>query len=91
MKSILSLNFPIDDFFALIRACYNKRVDCSEYHRLTFALLGVATPSDLIQDKSRTPFNIGKAIALDGFKLEGAQPLAEGLAGKVSNPQTVLL
>jgi WD40 repeat protein/tetratricopeptide (TPR) repeat protein len=90
IDTVLSLNFPIDDFFALIRACYNKRVDRPEYQRLTFALLGVATPSDLIQDKSRTPFNIGRAIALDGFKLEEAQPLAEGLLGKVSNPQTVL-
>jgi WD40 repeat protein len=90
IDTVLSLNFPIDDFFALIRACYNKRVDRPEYYRLTFALLGVATPSDLIQDKTRTPFNIGRAIALDGFKLEEAQPLAEGLAGKISNPQSVL-
>jgi hypothetical protein len=90
IDTVLSLNFPIDDFFALIRACYNKRVDRSEYYRLTFALLGVATPSDLIQDKTRTPFNIGRAIALDGFKLEEAQPLAEGLVGKISNPQSVL-
>jgi hypothetical protein len=35
---------------------------------LTFALLGVATPSDLIEDKRRTPFNIGRAIQLNGFK-----------------------
>jgi WD40 repeat protein len=90
IDTVLSLNFPIDDFFAMIRACYNKRVDCPEYYRLTFALLGVATPSDLIQDKSRTPFNIGTAIALDGFKLEEAKPLAEGLIGKASNPQSVL-
>ncbi|MBD2678705.1 MULTISPECIES: AAA-like domain-containing protein [Nostoc] len=90
IDTVLSLNFPIDDFFALIRACYNKRVDRPEYYRLTFALLGVATPSDLIQDKSRTPFNIGRAIALDGFKLKEVQPLAQGLAGKVNNPQAVL-
>ncbi|MBD2364249.1 AAA-like domain-containing protein [Anabaena minutissima FACHB-250] len=90
IDTVLSLNFPIDDFFALIRACYNKRVDRPEYYRLTFALLGVATPSDLIQDKSRTPFNIGRAITLDGFKLEEVQPLAQGLVGKVNNPQAVL-
>jgi len=90
IDTVLSLNFPIDDFFALIRACYNKRVDRAEYYRLTFVLLGVATPSDLIQDKSRTPFNIGRAIALDGFKLEEVQPLAQGLAGKVNHPQAVL-
>ena len=89
IDSVLKLNFK-DDFFALIRACYNKRADNSTYERLTFALLGVATPSDLIQDKNRTPFNIGRAIELNGFQLHEVQSLAQGLVGKVSNSQTVL-
>ncbi|HEY9903653.1 MAG TPA: GAF domain-containing protein [Candidatus Sericytochromatia bacterium] len=83
IDSTLSLNFKTDDFFAFIRACHG-------YERLTFALLGVATPSDLIQDKKRTPFNLGRAIELNGFQLQEAQPLAEGLALKVGNPQAVL-
>ncbi|MFB2918920.1 MULTISPECIES: GAF domain-containing protein [Aerosakkonema] len=83
IDSILALPFRTDDFFAFIRAC-------NEYDRLTFALLGVATPSDLIQDKSCTPFNIGRAIELHGFKLEEAQPLVRGLAEKVHNPQAVI-
>jgi WD40 repeat protein len=90
IDSILSLNFSTDDFFALIRDCYNDRADKSPYQRLTFALLGVATPSDLIQDKSRTPFNIGQAIHLAGFQLQEAQPLLAGLAAKSSDPQTLL-
>ncbi|QLE52603.1 hypothetical protein FD724_31895 (plasmid) [Nostoc sp. C057] len=44
IDSVLSLKFPTDDFFALIRACYNKRVDNPELLRLTFCLLGVASP-----------------------------------------------
>ncbi|MEC4814558.1 MAG: AAA-like domain-containing protein [Scytonema sp. PMC 1069.18] len=87
---VLSQNFSVDDFFALIRFIYNKRVDNSAYQRLTFALLGVATPSDLIADKIQTPFNIGKAIELHGFELQEAGPLAQGLNGKVDNPQTIL-
>ncbi|WP_293045100.1 MULTISPECIES: AAA-like domain-containing protein [unclassified Moorena] len=90
IDSVLSLDFPTDDFFAFIRACYNQRVDKSDYQRLTFVLLGVATPSDLIQDKKRTPFNIGQAIQLYGFQLHEAQALAQGLQGKISNPQDVL-
>jgi hypothetical protein len=89
IDSILKLSFK-DDFFALIRVCYNERADNPEYRRLTFALLGVATPSDLIQDKSRTPFNIGSAIELRGFQLQEVQPLERGLQGKVDNPQKVL-
>ena len=90
IDSVLSFPFPLDDFFALIRACYNQRVDQPEYNRLTFVLLGVAMPSDLIQDKNRTPFNIGRAIALNGFTLDEVQPLAQGFAGKTSNPQAIL-
>lgn len=91
IDSVLSLNFPTDHFFALLRACYNQRVDNPEYNRLTFCLLGVATPSDLIQDKTRTPFNIGRAIELTGFTFEEAKlSLTQGLAEKVENPEAVL-
>jgi WD40 repeat protein len=90
VDSVLSLDFSTDDFFAFIRACYNQRVDKPEYKRLTFALLGVATPSDFIQDKNRTPFNIGRAVELSGFEWHEAQPLAQGLTGKAIDPQVVL-
>lgn len=78
IDSVLSLPFPTDDFFAFIRYCYNQRAIDSRYNRVTFAIFGVANPSDLIRDKKRTPFNIGKAIALNGFTFEEAQPLAKG-------------
>jgi PAS domain S-box-containing protein len=90
IDSVLGLNFPVNDFFALIRFCYNQRSINPEYQRLTFALFGVATPSDLIADYKRTPFNIGQAIQLEGFKEHEAQPLLQGLIEKVSNPQVVL-
>jgi WD40 repeat protein len=90
IDSVISLNFSSDDFFAFIRDCYNQRADKPAYKRLTFTLLGVATPSDLIQDKNRTPFNIGRAIELNGFQLHEAEPLAQGLLAQVGNPQAVL-
>ncbi len=79
IDSILSLEFDTDDFFAVIRECYNNRADNAAFNRLTFALIGVATPTDLIQDKQRTPFNIGQAIQLTGFQLQEAAPLLPGL------------
>ncbi len=86
-----SLKFPTDDFFALIRACYNSRVDNPNLNRLTFCLLGVATPSDLIQDKQLTPFNIGSGVELTGFTLAEAKVgLEAGLAQKVGSPEAVL-
>ncbi|MCL6753592.1 AAA-like domain-containing protein [Nostoc sp. CCCryo 231-06] len=90
VDSVLSLNFPVDDFFALIRAFFNQRVDNPEYQRITFVLLGVATPSELIQDKKRTPFNIGKGIELTGFEFAEDSPLIKGFSGQTSNPEAVL-
>ncbi|MEG4804941.1 AAA-like domain-containing protein [Microcoleus sp. ARI1-B5] len=90
IDSILSLNFSSDDFFAWVRGCYNKRAENPEYNRLTFALFGVATPQDLISDKTRTPFNIGRAIELKGFDLAEAAPLARGWPEKIDNSQEIL-
>ncbi|MEB3180126.1 MAG: AAA-like domain-containing protein [Nostocaceae cyanobacterium] len=90
IDSVRSLSFNTDDFFALLRVCYNQRADQPEYKRLIFTLLGVATPSDLIKDKNRTSFNIGRAIELSGFELHEAELLAKGLEGKVSNPKETL-
>jgi WD40 repeat protein len=90
IDSVLSLPFKIDDFFAVIRECYNQRVDTEEYKRLSFALIGVATPGDLISDKRRTPFNIGTAIELSGFTLTEAQPLKLGLEGLTVHPDLLI-
>ncbi|MFZ4641444.1 MAG: AAA-like domain-containing protein, partial [Nodosilinea sp.] len=90
IDSVLSLSFSLDDFFALIRECYNRRADHPAYRRLTFTLLGVTTPADLMRDRQRTPFNIGQPIDLTGFTLTEAQTLAAGLEAKSSQPQTLL-
>ncbi|MEL7226471.1 MAG: AAA-like domain-containing protein, partial [Cyanobacteria bacterium J06576_12] len=92
IDSVLSLDFSTDDFFAWIRACYNSRADDENYRRLTFCLLGVATPSDLIADKKRTPFNVGRAIPLGGFDFTQAQSaLQPGLAqAGISHSENVL-
>src|SRR6185436_17375008 len=65
--------------FAAIRECYNRRSEEPEYGRLTFCLVGVATPADLIRDTRTTPFNIGRRIELRDFTPEEAAPLAAGL------------
>jgi WD40 repeat protein len=81
IDAVRSLPFSTDEFFAAIRECYNRRTKEPEFHRLTFCLLGVATPSDLIQDTRTTPFNIGRRIELTDFTAAEAAPLALGLLG----------
>ncbi|MEM9979845.1 MAG: AAA-like domain-containing protein, partial [Cyanobacteria bacterium P01_D01_bin.2] len=90
IDSVLGLPFAADDLFALIRYCYNQRVDSPEYRRLSFALFGVATPTDLCQNPNRTPFNIGTAIELCGFTPTEALPLSRWLQPTVANPVETL-
>ena len=90
IDKVLSLKFSLDDFFSLIRFCYNQRAEDNRYDRLCFALFGVATPSDLIREKTQTPFNIGQAIELTGFSSTEIQPLAVGLDKISDNPQLIL-
>ena len=90
IDSILSLDFSVDDFFAVIRYCYNQRAIAPEYKRLIFAIFGVATPSDLIQDPKRTPFNIGQAIELQGFKIEEVDSLIAGLETVIPNHKLII-
>ncbi len=90
IDSVLSLDFPTDDFLALIHNFYNKRATNLEYRRLTFALMGVATPADLIQGESSTPFNIGKSIELHGFELSESLPLVQGFRDRLEQPEEIL-
>jgi WD40 repeat protein len=81
IDATLSLPFSRDDFFAAIRALYNRRVDRPANRRLTFCLLGVAAPGDLISDPTRTPFNVGRAIRLEDFTWEEMAAFRAGFEG----------
>ena len=89
VDNIIGLDFR-DEFLALIRSCYEQRVESQKYNRLTFCLLGVATPSNLRINKQLSPFNIGRAIELRGFSFLEAQPLIAGLSGVFAKPETIL-
>jgi WD40 repeat protein len=90
VDSALSLAFPVDDFFAFIRSCYNYRTQNPHYERLTWALFGVTTPGQLIRDPSRTPFNLGYGIKLQGFEVEDIAPLVQGVAEIIPEAQSAV-
>ena len=74
----LGLDFT-DDFYAAIRYLYNARAIKPEFKRLSFAILGVAAPGELIRDPQRMPFDFRQSVELGDFTYEEASPLAEGL------------
>ena len=77
IDTTLSLDFT-DDFFAAIRHFYVARAENYLFERISFVLIGVATPGDLIRDLRRTSYNIGRLVDLTNFTFEEAKPLAEG-------------
>lgn len=79
IDAVRGLPFSTDEFFAGIRQMYNQRTVDPELERITFCLLGVAKPSDLIRNVNTTPFNVGHRIELTDFREEEAQPLLGGL------------
>jgi len=79
-----NLPFDPDELFAAIRECYNRRVADAAFERLTFCLLGVAVPSDLVRSRATTPFNIGGRIYLEDFTEEELKPFAPVL-GQAGN------
>ncbi|MBR8831416.1 MAG: hypothetical protein N5P05_000901 [Chroococcopsis gigantea SAG 12.99] len=87
---VLGQNFCPDEFFAMLRFCWQQRNNNPDYQRLTFALLGVASPSTLIKNKAHTPFNIGHAIELKGFQEHEVYPLSQGLKIKSDSPEELM-
>ncbi|MBS1790010.1 MAG: AAA-like domain-containing protein [Acidobacteria bacterium] len=79
IDAVRGVPFSTDEFFAAIRELYNFRTEDPELERLTFCLLGVASPADLIRDTRLTPFNIGQRIELTDFTEAEASSLAAGL------------
>ncbi len=74
-----SLSFDPDEFFAGIRECYNRRASEPEFGQLSFCLIGVGVPSDLVRNRATTPFNIGVRVRLNDFTLEELNAYSDAL------------
>ncbi|WP_419678481.1 AAA-like domain-containing protein [Aliarcobacter lanthieri] len=57
-----------DQFFSQIRSVYfASRSNYDEFNNLTYVLSGVLEPAEIIQDKTKSPFNISDKIYLNDF------------------------
>ena len=56
-----------DDLFTAIRSMYTIRPREAVFKRLSFCLVGVATPNELIKARRTTPYNIGRTLWLGDF------------------------
>jgi len=71
LDEIGAMDFPgATDFFIILRAIHNSRQVQPEFNWLTFLLVGAFNPTDLIEDKHISPFNIAQRIRLPDFTLD---------------------
>lgn len=89
IDSTIGLPFA-NDFYATIRACYNERASKADLKRLTFVLLGVATPEQLIADPNRAPFDVGQGIKLTDFAADEAMVLVSAFPESSADREALL-
>lgn len=82
--------FSRDDFFTAIRALFEGRNQDERCRRLTFCLVGVTTPSDLVVNKKVTPFNISRSLLLQDFTRGEIDALATPLSTLGANTSALL-
>jgi hypothetical protein len=87
VDAVRSLPFSTDEFFAAVRECCQRRTEDLEWNRLSFCLLGVAEPHELMKDSMRTPFKLGRRIELIDFSATEALPLTNTLQVVCANCQ----
>ncbi len=90
VDSTLRLGFSLDDFWAWMKGCFDRRNNDPEYQRIIFVLLGVTTPNDLCKEPDRSPLNIGTEINLTGFEAQDMNRLVTEIGINVTNLKSFL-
>jgi ABC-type branched-subunit amino acid transport system substrate-binding protein len=90
IDSIFRLNFDKNKFWNFIQSCYDKCQNIPRYQRLTFAIFGVTTLDELIQDQDSKLLKIGQAIELDNFDNSITNQFQEGLKNKFNNNMSLV-
>lgn len=76
---VRSLPFEADEFFAGVRNCFERRATEPGFCCLTFCMLGIASPADLVINPRTTPFQLGHCIELTDFTSDEALQFARGI------------
>jgi len=88
-----TLKLPLtDDLFTALRGMHNERPLVPAYERLTFCLIGVAWPNELIKDRRTTPYNVGSTLQLRDFDLErdDLTPLMDALGANSEQGRSLI-
>lgn len=90
VEATLSLPFPREDLFAVIRGLHDERPSVPALGRLAFCVLGAATARELTPDPTRAPFSVSHGVALHDLERSELAAFEPGLTGIVAEPRAVL-
>ena len=82
--------FVADEFFRALRAFRTEPEQHPEFQRVTFCLIGVCSPTALVEDKQSTPFNVSTGIRLEDFSRPELDGFGAEVARRANNPAAVL-
>jgi len=85
-----ALPFGRDTFFLALRSAYQERGRHEAFCRLTFCLVGVSRPADLVAHADMTPFGILRQVFVEDFTLDELRPTLPLLAGLGCDPERLL-
>jgi WD40 repeat protein len=80
----------VQDLFGAIRACHDARVTDTVFQRLSFALFGTGSPTEIVKDVQGSPFEIATAIPLPDFSAQDMAGLMAGLGEPLEDAQAIL-
>lgn len=89
IDAILQMPAIGGEFFHAIRSLYEARAYDPQLERLTFCLLGVASPSEITRETGAS-FNVGTAIVLDDFTSDEVRAFLPALSGLSFDPEQLL-
>ncbi len=85
-----ALPFGRDTFFLALRSAYQERGRWEAFRRLTFCLVGVSRPADLVAHADMTPFGILRQVFVEDFTLDELRPTLPLLEGLGCDPERLL-
>lgn len=78
------------DLFNAVRSCHDARATQVDFQRLTFALVGSASASEIVKNVQGSIFEISRSVALTDFSPQELSGLVTGLGSIATDPEAII-
>ena len=78
------------DLLSAMRACFDSRANDIEFHRLSFAMFGSASPAEIVKNVQGSVFEISRWIQLPDFSPQEMAGLMAGLGEPLVDAEAIV-